>query len=84
MILKNGQMEKEKHYKSTLARVERIKKITSEHYEAGNHARSYKAVWRRWINPEFKIHYKTYLRLLGIHEDLTPATPALPSLFDEL
>lgn len=35
------------------------------HYEAGNQAKCYKAVWRRWIEPEFGICYRTYLNMLG-------------------
>lgn len=58
--------QRRRHYKSTLRRVEMIREITAKHYEPGNHLRSYKAVWRRWINPIYPMTYDTYLRLLQI------------------
>ena len=58
--------KKRRHYKSTLRRVEMIREITAKHYEPGNHLRSYKAVWRRWVNPVYPMTYDTYLRLLQI------------------
>lgn len=59
-------MGKKRRHKSTLARAEKIRALTAEHYEAGNQARCYKAVWRRWIEPEFRICYHTYINLLGL------------------
>lgn len=58
-------MTKKRRHKSTLARAEKIKALTAMHYEAGNQAKCYKAVWRRWIEPEFGICYRTYLNMLG-------------------
>ena len=77
-------MAKRKRHKSTLARAEKIKAITALHYEAGNQARCYKAVWRRWIEPEFGICYRTFLNMLGLSpEDEKESTQNnFPSLFD--
>ena len=77
-------MTKKKHYKSTLARVEWIKRVTNEHYEPGNQARSYYSVWRKWIYPEIKISFRTYQRYLGISPEYCSnnALPSLPYLFD--
>lgn len=61
--------KRRRHYKSTLRRVEMIREITARHYEPGNHLRSYKAVWRRWVNPVYPMTYDTYLRLMQIKED---------------
>lgn len=61
-------MGKRRHYKSTLRRVEMIRSITAKYYEPGNHLRSYKAVWRRWVNPIYPMTYDTYLRLLQIDD----------------
>lgn len=72
-------METRKHHKSTLARVEMIKQLTREHYEEGNQARCYKAVWRSYIFPKYKICYRTYLSYLGI---APPPAPHSPTLFD--
>lgn len=79
-------MTNKKRHKSTLARAEKIKALTALHYEAGNQAKCYKAVWRRWIVPEFGICYRTYLNLLGIDpatEGENPGRDSAPSLFDE-
>ena len=59
-------MAKRKRHKSTLARAEKVKALTALHYEAGNQAKCYKAVWRHWIEPEFGICYRTYLNMLGL------------------
>lgn len=45
-----------------------IRSITAKYYEPGNHLRSYKAVWRRWVNPVYPMTYDTYLRLLQIDD----------------
>lgn len=59
-----------------------MKQITAEHYEAGNQAKCYKAVWRRWIWPQFKICYRTYLNLIGIDPDTDERKPPdQPNLF---
>lgn len=55
-----------RHYDSTMRRVAMIKELTAKYYEPGNHLRSYKAVWRRWINPVYPMTYDTYLRLMQI------------------
>lgn len=61
--------QRRRHYKSTLRRVEILREITAKHYEPGNHLRSYKAVWRRWINPIYPMTYDTYLRLLQVSDE---------------
>lgn len=75
-------MAKKKRHKSTLARAEKIKALTALHYEAGNQAKCYKAVWRRWIEPEFGICYRTYLNMLGLEPEAGSQTIKYPSLFD--
>lgn len=77
-------MTKRKRHKSTLARAEKIKAVTALHYEAGNQAKCHKAVWRRWIYPEFGICYRTYLSYLDMNPDESakPRPDDLPSLFD--
>jgi hypothetical protein len=65
-------MEKRNHHKSTIERVKAVRFITEQHYEIGNQARCYKAVWRQYIFPLYKICYRTYLNYLGIP---TPPTP---------
>ncbi len=79
-------MAKKKRHKSTLARAEKIKALTALHYEAGNQAKCYKAVWRRWIEPEFGICYRTYLNMLGLDPETEPERhqDTSPSLFDDL
>lgn len=77
-------MAKKKRYKSTFARAEKVKAITALHYEEGNQAKCYKAVWRQWIEPEFGICYRTYLKMLGIESNLEQESPLsnFPSLFE--
>ena len=77
-----------------MARSEKVKEITALHYEAGNQAKCYKAVWRRWIEPEFGICYRTFLNMLGLSlhgqsgEPISPEDEQestqnnFPSLFD--
>lgn len=76
-------MTNKKRHKSTLARAEHIKALTALHYEAGNQAKCYKAVWRRWIEPQFGICYRTYLNLLGLDPETESRPNNQPSLFDE-
>lgn len=53
---------KKKHHESILNVSEWYRQtITNEHYESSNQARCYKAVWRRYIFPTFKIYYCTSL-----------------------
>lgn len=56
-----------------------IRAITAQHYESGNQARCYKAVWRQHIFPRFKICYRTYLNYLGIP---TPSSVPPPKQLD--
>ena len=67
-----------------MARAEKVKAITALHYEAGNQAKCYKAVWRRWIEPEFGISYITFVRYLGLAPDTDEVNHrnSSPSLFD--
>lgn len=61
-----------KRHKSTIARAKHIKALTALHYEAGNQAKCYRAVWRHYIEPEYGICYRTYLTYLGIDPDPDP------------
>lgn len=55
-----------RRFQSTITRARAIRRITEEHYEPGNQARCYKAVWRKYIYPTFGICYNTYLAYLGV------------------
>lgn len=77
-------MANRKRHKSTLARAEKIKALTALHYEAGNQSRCYKAVWRRWIEPELGICYCTYMRMLGLDPGTERRQYSQPSLFNDL
>lgn len=65
-------MTMKKRHKSTIARAKHIKALTALHYEAGNQAKCYRAVWRHYIEPEYGICYRTYLTYLGIDTDTDP------------
>lgn len=58
-------MAKGEHYKSTLLRIRDICEITKEHYEVGNQAKCYHAVWRKHIEPKYGICYRTYLKYIA-------------------
>ena len=69
--MRNDQTEKSgydfdpsKAYDSTKARIERVVEIVKREYEAGDQRKMYKAIWRRFIYPEFGICYKTMLQYL--------------------
>lgn len=71
-----------RHYKSTLERVQRIRMITEKYYEAGNNAKCYKAVWKKYIYPIYPMCYRTYLNYLNIPTPPPPPpTPAQLDLF---
>lgn len=74
---------KQRHYRSTIEKVKMIRSITQRYYEPGNHQRSYKAVWRRYINPIYPMSYGTYLRYLGIAAPPQPKPSSMQlCLFD--
>ncbi len=74
-------MSKKKRHKSTIIRAAKVRALTEAHYECGNQSRCYKAVWRRWIYPEFGLSYRTYLNLLGIAPE-GEAMPVIPGIMD--
>lgn len=56
-------------FANTLFRVCQAQKIAAEHYEPGNQAKCYKAIWRRFILPEMGIGYRTFLNYLKMKVD---------------
>lgn len=77
-------MEKRNHHQSTIERVKLIRFITAQHYESGNQAKCYKAIWRAHIFPQFKICYRTYLNYLGISTTSPKQTPQQLTLWDKM
>jgi len=57
-------------HNSTKVRIRLINQITLAHYEDGNQSRCYKAIWRKYIRPQFGVCYRTYLNYLN-----TPVEP---------
>ncbi len=53
-------------FNSTYSRIKKIVEITKKRYEPGNQSKCYKAVWRKYIQPEFGICYRTYMNYLSI------------------
>lgn len=74
------QMKQQRHHKSTIERVQMVRDITQQHYETGNQSRCYKAIWRQYIFPQFKICYRTYLNYLGIATPPAPPRHTMPRL----
>lgn len=62
----NNRQSRHRRYKSTEAKAEQLRRLTKKYYEEGNQSKCYKAVWRNYVYPLYKIDYRTYLRLLDI------------------
>lgn len=69
--------------KSRAAIIKEVCKIAEEHYESGNQSKCYAAVWRNYVYPRYRIHYRTFLeyisvpaseinRILDEHKDTEP------------
>lgn len=58
-------MAKRVRYKSTTKRIREVCAITRQHYEAGNQSRCYRAVWRKVIEPQYGICYRTFLNYMN-------------------
>lgn len=54
-----------RRHKNTLLRIKRVCEITQEHYEAGNLAKCYKEVWRKYVFPIYPMCYRTYLSYIN-------------------
>ncbi|MCC8187376.1 MAG: hypothetical protein LIP08_07670 [Bacteroides sp.] len=52
-------------HKSRELRARKVAELANKHYEPGNQARSYKAVWRRFIYPVYPMCYRTFLNYLS-------------------
>lgn len=59
-------MAKKKRFRSTKKRMKVILAIVEEEYQPGDQSRCYKAIWRRRIQPQFGVCYKTFLTYLGV------------------
>ena len=73
---------------STMARMKEIVEDAQSHYEPGNQAKCYAAVWRNHIYPRYRISYNTLLRYLtiaenGYKEATSEIAPGQLTLFDE-
>lgn len=55
-----------KHYNSTLQRARIIKDLAARHYERGNYAKSYRQVWRNYVNKSYPMCYRTFLRYINM------------------
>ncbi len=65
-------MAKRRHHESTKRRAAIVQEIAARHYEPGNQARCYKAVWRRWVNPIQPMCYRTFLNYLSLPDEEPP------------
>lgn len=52
--------------KGYLQRAKMIQELAAQYYEPENHAKCYKAVWKRHIFPQFGICYNTFLNYLKV------------------
>lgn len=66
-VIKNYKMAKGKgRHVSTMERAQRIQDIVARYYEEGNQKRCLKAVWRLYVYPLYPMHYRTFLRHVGL------------------
>lgn len=68
-----------KRHKNTQLRIKNVCAIVRQHYEEGNHARCYKAVWKKYVYPIYPMSYRTFLSYLNVPPN--PSSPQL-QLFD--
>lgn len=66
-----------KRHKNTLLRIKHVCDIVNQHYEAGNQAKCYKAVFEKYVYPVYPMCYHTFLSYIN-----TPKIDTQLSLFD--
>lgn len=78
-------MAKGKHHKSTLKRMEEVRKLASELYEEGNQSKCYAAIWRTRIRPLYGVCYNTFLAYMKEEpeEDVQVMDDSQLKLFDD-
>lgn len=54
-----------KRHNNTLLRIKRVQEIVAMHYEPGNQAKCYKAVWRNYVFPVYPCCYMTFLSYIN-------------------
>ncbi len=71
--------------KNYIRKAKLIHKLTYEYYEVGRQDRSLAAVWRRWVNPQYPMTYRTFLSYLAAAKAPPVDTehPKLPLLFED-
>ncbi|MFI3296545.1 MAG: hypothetical protein R3Y59_02830 [bacterium] len=68
---------------NTEKKIENVRNLTMQYYEAGNQAKCYKAVWRHYIYPVYPMCYCTYLRYINAVPDRRQIVdPRQQRLFD--
>ena len=75
-------MGAQKHHKSTIERIKKVRALTERYYEPGNNQRCYKAVWKKYVNPIYPMCYRTYLNYLNIPTPPPKPTAIELTLFD--
>ncbi len=53
-------------HENYLKKVEKVQKITQEHYEKGRLDKCYAQIWRHYIYPLFPMCYESYRSMLKI------------------
>lgn len=79
-----------RHYKSTLERAKTIKAIVDRYYRPGNHRRSYRVIWGKYVNPVYPMTFRTFQTYLRVarcldespQEDKSLAPSFVYPLFD--
>ena len=50
-----------KKHINTILRMNKVYELTEKYYEPENHAKCYKAIWKKYIYPIYPMCYRTYL-----------------------
>ncbi|WP_373701646.1 hypothetical protein [Porphyromonas loveana] len=77
-----------RHHKSTIEQAQRIMTIVERYYEQGNHRRSYRVVWERYVRPLYPMTFRSFQNYLAIARKAKEGASSPPpdalaySLFD--
>lgn len=76
-----------RHHKSTIEQAQRIMTIVDRYYEPGNHRRSYRVVWDRYVRTIYPMTFRSFQNYLRIAREASQVDQPKPdalaySLFD--
>ena len=52
-------------HKNTILRIQNVRELAMRHYESGNQAKCFRAVWKYHIYPIYPMCYRTFLNYVN-------------------